>query len=44
MRSKYRMGWLVVCFDLPVVEKKIFVESRVFYAAKLNICKVLRNL
>ncbi|MDD3593814.1 MAG: CRISPR-associated endonuclease Cas2 [Candidatus Gastranaerophilales bacterium] len=22
MKSKYRMGWLFVCFDLPVVEKE----------------------
>ena len=22
MRSKYRMGWLFVCFDLPVEEKE----------------------
>ena len=22
MKSKYRMGWLFVCFDLPVIEKE----------------------
>ena len=22
MKSKYRMGWLFVCFDLPVVDKE----------------------
>ena len=37
MRSKYRMGWLVVCFDLPVVEKEDNRQANAFRKALLNM-------
>lgn len=30
MRSKYRMGWLLVCFDLPVGEKEEVRQANAF--------------
>ena len=36
MRSKYRMGWLIVCFDLPVVEKEDMKEATAFRKSLLN--------
>lgn len=30
MRSKYRMGWLFVCFDLPVVDKDDMRQATTF--------------
>lgn len=36
MRSKYRMGWLVVCFDLPVVEKEDMRQANAFRKLLLN--------
>ena len=36
MRSKYRMGWLFVCFDLPVIEKEEQRQANAFRKALLN--------
>ena len=36
MRSKYRMGWLVVCFDLPVVEKENQRQANAFRKSLLK--------
>lgn len=36
MRSKYRMGWLVVCFDLPVVEKENQRQANAFRKSLLT--------
>lgn len=36
MRSKYRMGWLLVCFDLPVVEKEEMRQANAFRKSLLN--------
>lgn len=30
MKSKYRMGWLFVCFDLPVVDKEDLRQANIF--------------
>ena len=37
MRSKYRMGWLIVCFDLPVAEKEQMKEANAFRKNLLNL-------
>lgn len=37
MRSKYRMGWLIVCFDLPVGDKTEMREANNFRKALLNL-------
>lgn len=37
MRSKYRMGWIVVCFDLPVVEKENMREANLFRKQLLKL-------
>lgn len=36
MKSKYRMGWLLVCFDLPVIEKEDVRQANRFRKALLN--------
>lgn len=36
MRSKYRMGWLIVCFDLPVVEKEEMRQATGFRKSLLE--------
>ena len=36
MKSKYRMGWFVVCFDLPVVEKEQMCQANRFRKDLLN--------
>ena len=36
MTSKYRMGWLIVCFDLPVVEKDQMRQANRFRKDLLN--------
>lgn len=36
MRSKYRMGWLIVCFDLPVGEKEEIRETNNFRKSLLK--------
>ncbi len=37
MRSKYRMGWLIVCFDLPVIEKEDMKKANAFRKNLLNL-------
>lgn len=37
MRSKYRMGWLFVCFDLPVVEKEDLRQANAFRKSLLKM-------
>ena len=37
MRSKYRMGWLFVCFDLPVVEKEDLKQANAFRKSLLKL-------
>ncbi len=37
MRSKYRMGWLFVCFDLPVVDKEEVRQANAFRKALLKM-------
>lgn len=37
MKSKYRMGWLFVCFDLPVVEKEEMRLANKFRKDLLNL-------
>ena len=36
MRSKYRMGWLIVCFDLPVGDKEEMRQANSFRKSLLN--------
>lgn len=36
MRSKYRMGWLFVCFDLPVCENDEVKQANRFRKALLD--------
>ncbi len=37
MRSKYRMGWIIVCFDLPVAEKEQMRQANRFRKELLNL-------
>lgn len=37
MRSKYRMGWLIVCFDLPVGSKEEVRQANAFRRMLLNL-------
>lgn len=37
MRSKYRMGWLFVCFDLPVVDKEELRQANIFRKTLLKL-------
>ena len=36
MESRYKMGWLIVCFDLPVVEKENMRQANAFRKQFLN--------
>lgn len=37
MKSKYRMGWLFVCFDLPVKEKEDMRKANKFRQSLLKL-------
>jgi len=37
MKSKFRMGWLFVCFDLPVIEKWQMKEASKFRKNLLDL-------
>ncbi len=37
MKSKYHMGWLFVCFDLPVVEKEDLRKATKFRQKLLHL-------
>lgn len=37
MRSKYRMGWIIVCFDLPVGDKEEIRQANAFRKSLLKL-------